>query len=67
MNNMFNMLQGMMQNPLAVISQRFNIPQGMNNPQDIVNHLLKTNQISQQQLNNVMQMKNNPLFKGLFK
>ena len=63
---MFNMLQGMMQNPLSIISQRFNIPQGMNNPQDIVNHLLKTNQISQQQLNNAMQMKNNPMFKGLF-
>ena len=67
MNNMFNMLQGMMQNPLSIISQRFNIPQGMNNPQDIVNHLLKTNQISQQQLNNAMQMKNNPMFKGLFR
>jgi hypothetical protein len=51
------------QNPMAVIQQRFNIPQNIQKPQDIVQHLLDSGQINQQQLNNAMQMRNNPQFK----
>ena len=62
MNNMLQMYQQLNQNPMALLSQRFNIPQGMNmsDPNAIIQHLLNTNQVSQAQVNNAMQMRNNP-------
>ena len=54
------------QNPMAMLSRRFNIPQGMNDPNEIIQHLLNTNQVSQIQVNNAMRMRDNPMFKGLF-
>ena len=45
-------------NPMAMLSKRFNIPQGMNDPNDIINHLMQTNQINQNQLNQIQQMAN---------
>lgn len=53
-------------NPLGLLTRKFNIPQNMNNPQEIIQHLLNTNQISQAQVNQAMQMRNNPMF-SLFK
>ena len=46
------------QNPTQfLIQQKFNIPQNIgSNPQAIVQHLLDTNQISQQQVNQARQM-----------
>lgn len=61
--NMFQMIMQAKQNPMAVIQQRFNIPQNIQKPQDIVQHLLDSGQINQQQLNNAMQMRNNPQFR----
>ena len=61
MGNLFQMAQiysQFMQNPMAMLSQRFNIPQNVQNPQDIIQHLLNTNQVSQAQFNQVMQMRN---------
>ena len=51
------------QNPMAMLSRRFNIPQGINtqDPNAIIQHLLNTGQISQQQLNQVNAMRNNPM------
>ena len=63
---MFQMLNQIKQNPMAVLSQRFNIPQNMNDPNQIIQHLLNTGQITQQQVNNAMQMRNHPMFKGMF-
>ena len=40
--------------------QRFNVPQNVTNPQDIVQYLLNTGQVSQDQLNRAMQMRENP-------
>lgn len=54
MNNPMNFLQMLSQikaNPFAMLSQRFNIPQNLNNPNDIIQHLMNTGQISQQQYN----------------
>lgn len=54
MNNPMNIMQMISQiksNPAAVLGQRFNIPQNMNNPNDIIQHLMNTGQISQQQYN----------------
>ena len=49
--NIFSMLQNIRSNPVSVLSQAgFSIPQGMNNPQQIINHLLQTGQINQNRL-----------------
>lgn len=57
------MYQQFKQNPMAMLSQRYNIPQNISNPQDIIQHLLNTNQVSQEQVNRAMQMRNDPQFK----
>ncbi len=51
---------------MAMLSQRYNIPQNLNNPNEIIQHLLNTGQVSQMQVNQAMQMKDNPMFKGMF-
>lgn len=66
-NTPLNMLMQFRQNPIGMLSQRFNIPQGMNDPNTILQHLLNTNQVSQDQVNRVMQMRNNPQVQQLFK
>ena len=53
-NNPLAMLEQIKNNPYAVLSQKFNIPQNMNNPNDILQYLLNTNQVTQQQVNNAM-------------
>lgn len=54
-------------NPMGMLSQRYNIPNNINNPQDIIQHLLNTNQVSQDQVNNAMRMRNDPQIQNLFK
>lgn len=65
--NMLQMISQFKSNPMAMLSQRYNIPQNINNPQDIVQHLLNTGQVSQSQVNSAMQMKNNPNIQNLFR
>lgn len=58
-NQMLGMLQQIKANPMQFLMQkRMNIPQGisMNDPQAILNHLVQTGQVSQQQINNAYQM-----------
>ena len=64
MNNMLNMLAQLKSNPMKMLSPRFNVPSNINSPQDIVQYLLNTGQISQNQLNNVM---NDPRVRNYFK
>lgn len=64
---LMNMYQQFKTNPMQLLSQRFNIPQDMNNPNDIIQHLLNTNQVSQAQVNNAMNMRNNPIIQQLMK
>ena len=54
-------------NPMQILGQRFNITQGvdMQNPQAIIQHLLNTGQITQQQVNQLSQMRNNPMIQQL--
>ena len=66
-NNVLTMLNQFKKNPMAMLSQRFNIPQNMNDPNQILQHLLNTKQVSQEQVNKIMQMKDNPELKQLFK
>lgn len=66
-NNFMQMLMQFRQNPMAMLSQKYNLPQNINDPNQIIQHLLNTNQISQEQVNQAMQMRNNPMFSGFFK
>lgn len=65
-NSPIDMLEQFKQNPLAILGQRYNIPQGMNDPNQILQHLLNTNQVSQDQVNRVMQMRNDPRIQQMF-
>lgn len=67
-NNIFNLLPQLKQNPMQFLAQYgLNIPQNINNPQDIIQHLLNTGQVSQNQVNQIQQLRNNPSFQGFFK
>lgn len=62
MNNPLQMLQQLKANPMQFLMQRrFNLPQGMamNDPQAILNHLVQSGQISQQQIDQAYQMAQN--------
>ena len=60
MNNPVQLMQALQQfkaNPMQMLLQRkLNVPQGMmNDPSAIINHLLQTGQISQNQINQAYQ------------
>ena len=54
------MYQQLRNNPAQMLSQRFNIPQDVNmqDPNAILQHLLNSGQVSQNQVNQVMNMRN---------
>ena len=56
-NNFAQMLAQFKQNPMAMLAQRYNIPQNMNDPNQILQYLLNTRQVSQEQVNRAMQMR----------
>ena len=53
---MLTQFQQFKKNPMAMLSRRFNIPQGMSDPNEIINHLMNTHQINQNQLDQIQQM-----------
>lgn len=65
LNDLTNLYQQFIQNPMQMLSRKYNIPQNISNPNDIVQHLLNTGQITQSQVNNAMNMRNNPLVQRL--
>lgn len=59
MGNQMQMLQQLKSNPIQFLMQRrLNLPQNINvsDPQAILNHLVSSGQISQEQINNAYQM-----------
>ena len=66
-NNLLSMLTQFKQNPMAMLSRKYNIPQNMNDPNQILQYLLNTNQVSQSQVDRIMQMKNDPQIQQLLK
>ena len=52
-----NRLSQFMQNPTAMLSTKYNIPQNLTDPNDILQHLISTGQVSQDQVNKIMQMR----------
>ena len=65
LNDMMNLYQQMKSNPTEFLSRRFNLPQNTNDPNDIIQHLLNTGQVSQNQVNQAMGMRNNPIVQRL--
>lgn len=68
-NQIMQAIQQLKGNPAQILSSRFNLPQNMNNPDAIIQHLLNTGQLKQEQLNQVvngaMHLRNT-IFKGMF-
>lgn len=56
--NMLIMLSQLKQDPVAMLSTKYSVPQGMTNPNEILQHLLTTGQVTQDQVNRIMQMQN---------
>ena len=57
--NPTQMLQQLRSNPVSVLKQAgYNIPEGMNNPQQMVNYLLQSGQVPQARYQQAMQMFN---------
>lgn len=71
-NMLMSQLQSIKNNPIQFLMQnKFNVPQNLNSPNDVIQHLLNTGQINQTQLNQANQklreLQNNPNFNGLIK
>ena len=66
-NDIVNLYQQMRSNPMQLLSRKFNIPQNVNqtDPNEILQYLLNTGQVTQSQVNQAMAMKNNPLLQQL--
>ncbi len=58
MNNLMQMVNQLKSNPMQMILQsKLNVPQNlMNDPNAIINHLLQTGQVKQEQINNAYQI-----------
>lgn len=67
MNNIMQAYQQFRANPMQMLMQKYNIPQNIdaNNPNDILQHLLNTGQVSQAQVNSLQGMRNNPMIQQL--
>lgn len=67
MNNIIQAYQQFRTNPMQMLMQKYNIPQNINanNPNDIIQHLLNTGQVSQAQINNLSGMRNNPIIQQI--
>ena len=55
--NMMQMLGQLKSNPIAMLKQAgFNVPENVQNPQEIIQHLMNSGQVNQDQLNQAQQM-----------
>jgi len=54
----FGMLQQIKQNPMGILSQRFNIPTDVNvsDPNEIIKHLVNSGQVQQSEIDNIKNM-----------
>ena len=56
-NNPMSMLNDIKSNPAQFLAKRgINIPSGINNPNDIISHLMKTGTVSQDTYNRAVNM-----------
>lgn len=55
--NMMNYFISMAQ---SMVAQRFNIPSNITNPEEMVKHLVNSGQVTQEQVNQAIQRRDNP-------
>ena len=67
MNNLLNIYQQFRANPMQMLAKKYNLPNNLNDPNEIIQYLLNSGQITQQQVNQAMQMRNNPVIQQLMK
>lgn len=53
---MMNLINQFKSNPMAMLRQRFNIPDNINDPNAVIQHLMNTGQLSQAQYEQARQM-----------
>lgn len=57
--NLLQMLQQLKNNPLQILARKYKLPQDIgSDPNAIIQYLLNSGQISQEQVNNAMKMRN---------
>lgn len=66
-NDFMSRFQQFSGNPMQMLSQSgLNIPQGLNNPSEIIQHLMNSGKLSQEQYSQLQQtaqnIRNNPMF-----
>lgn len=66
-NDVMRVFNTLRQNPMQILSRRFNIPQNINlqDPNAIIQHLLNSGQISQSQVNMAMGARNDPFIQQI--
>lgn len=66
-NSMVNVYQQYRNNPMEAVRSMYDVPDDIDesNPDAIIQHLYNTQQISQQQLNRINSLRNNPLISKL--
>ena len=55
---MLAQFQQFKKNPMGMLSQRFNIPESAKTPEDVLNHLINSGQVSKDNVNQANQMAN---------
>ena len=66
-NSLLGMIQQFRSDPIGILSKKYNLPQDTKDPQQIIQHLLNSGQVSQEQINKAMQMANNPQIRNLMR
>lgn len=66
-NSLLSMIQQFRNDPLSILAKKYNLPQDAKDPQQIIQHLLNSGQVSQEQINRAMQIANNPQLRNLMR
>ena len=63
--SIFDFVQRFKADPIGCLAKKYNIPPNLNDPNAILQHLLNSGQVSQADMNRVMQMVNNPQIRNM--
>lgn len=64
MNNMINLVSQFQSNPKQMLAKKYNIPSELTDPNQIIKHLVDSNQVTQEQVDGVKQ---NPMINQIAK
>lgn len=63
--NILNLISQFQANPMQMLQRKFNIPGDITQPDQILQHLVNSGQVTQQQINQIRNM--GPMFKQFMK